>query len=125
MSIEFFTHDSFGAVLSDGGNIDQGRRWSGVAIGIGAKSVVIIADAAKNVEDVTFRLDDVVTETTAVDLAKIEVLELVGFIIGEGKNKQTRAKVEIASNAGAERIGCCAAGRSRVVIRKDVGGVER
>lgn len=124
MGVELFTHESFGTVLSGCGDEDGGGRRSGVGSGVRAKRIAVVGEATEDIEHVAIGLDDVITNTAAIDLAKIEVLELVGFEVGEGKDEDARRDIEIAADTGAKSIGGGAAGVGSRITGIDVGGVE-
>jgi len=52
--------------------------------------MAVVGEATEDIEDTAIGLDDAITNTAAMDLAKIEVLELVGFEVGERKDEDAR-----------------------------------
>ena len=98
--VEGFADVDFAGLASDGR--PSGRCCSG---GDGAEEVLVEVTASKEVEDGGLCFDDVIAEAAADDVAQIEILELVVLEIGETKDEDAVADVEVAADATTDGVG--------------------
>src|SRR6516165_2297274 len=114
----------FRAVFDDIGNKGEWWRRGGIADEVGAEGVAVIGEATEDIEAGAVGPNQVITKAAAIDLAEVKVLEFVGFVVGEGKDKDAGRDIQVAADAGADSVGGGAGGNCSVVTGIDVGGLD-